>query len=90
MVISLIGAPLAADDPAADDDADDDGDDAAAELEELELPLPHAATASALTIVLASTTRRWFTASLLSRFKRPHSKDQRLHLFTTVVIKVEQ
>jgi hypothetical protein len=71
IVISLIGAPLAADDVGADDDdavADADADGAAAELDELEPLLPHAAAASALAMVIASTTRRWFTASLLNRF----------------------
>ena len=46
MVMSLIGAPLAADDAAP---ADDD-DDLSSSSTELELLLPHAATPSALTM----------------------------------------
>jgi hypothetical protein len=71
MVMSVIGAPPVDEDALADDDVPDADDAGAApELEELELLLllPHAATASALATVTTSTTRRWFTASLLSRF----------------------
>jgi hypothetical protein len=68
MVISVIGAPLADDDAAAAVDDDADAVPALDELDELELLLPHAATASALATVTTSTTRRWFTASLLIRF----------------------
>jgi hypothetical protein len=50
MVISLIGAPLA-------------DDEAAAELEELELLLPQATAPTELTIVIASTARRCLKAS---------------------------
>jgi hypothetical protein len=67
IVMSLIGAPPAAAELDADDVAAAGEDDEALELDEFELLLPHAATPSALTIVTTSTTRRWFTASLLSR-----------------------
>ena len=59
IVISLIGASL------ADDDAPPEA------LEELELLLPHAATPSAPTTLIASTTRRWFTASPSSTHRPP-------------------